>query len=294
MKHLAKRTEIKGLAKSQPSGAQPELCIEETRQRLEQHAIDSLQKLTGTQSLFSADRILTQVANALVWPRVSQEDAILRPAAAIGEMGATNLTEAMLSTQMLAVHDAALMYLHRSQVEGQTVEGADGNVLRATRLMRLFTDQLEAMQKLKGKSGQQKVTVEHVHVHEGGQAIVGMVKAPRRKKSGGVARTLEQIPHDQRRGRLKNGNPSGDFSKSLRCGAMNRRGTLCLCPAMTNGRCRLHGGLSTGPKTEAGLDSIRAANTVHGKYAKEARHERAAIGELLRRCREVLVDIHGG
>jgi hypothetical protein len=32
--------------------------------------------------------------------------------------------------------------------------------------MRLFIDQLEAMAKLKGKVGQQKVTVEHVHVHE--------------------------------------------------------------------------------------------------------------------------------
>ena len=43
--------------------------------------------------------------------------------------------------------------------------------------MRLFGEQLEAMQKLKGKSGQQKVTVEHVHVHDGGQAIVGTVTA---------------------------------------------------------------------------------------------------------------------
>jgi GTPase len=41
--------------------------------------------------------------------------------------------------------------------------------------MRLFTEQLEAMSKLKGKVGQQKVTVEHVHVHDGGQAIVGAV-----------------------------------------------------------------------------------------------------------------------
>ena len=86
---------------------------------------------------------------------------------------------------MLAVHDAALMYLHRSQVDGQTVEGADGNVLRATRLMRLFNDQLEAMQKLKGKSGQQKVTVEHVHVHDGGQAIVGAVQVKKGAGGGG-------------------------------------------------------------------------------------------------------------
>ena len=185
MKQIAKRTDPKGLAKSQPSGAPPELRIAGSRQQLEQDAIDSLQTLTGTQSPFSTDKILIQVANALAWPKISQEDTILRPAAAIGEMGATNLTEAMLSTQMLAVHDAALMYLHRSQVEGQTVEGADGNVLRSTRLMRLFTDQLEAMQKLKGKSGQQRVTVEHVHVHDGGQAIVGAVEVNKGEGGGG-------------------------------------------------------------------------------------------------------------
>jgi hypothetical protein len=41
--------------------------------------------------------------------------------------------------------------------------------------MHVFGEQLEAMQKLKGRSGQQKVTVEHVHIHRGGQAIVGAV-----------------------------------------------------------------------------------------------------------------------
>jgi hypothetical protein len=41
--------------------------------------------------------------------------------------------------------------------------------------MRVFTEQLEAMQKLKGTAGQQRVTVEHVTVNQGGQAIVGAV-----------------------------------------------------------------------------------------------------------------------
>ena len=31
-------------------------------------------------------------------------------------------------------------------------------------------------------------------------------------------------------------------------------------------RCRLHGGLSTGPKTAAGREAISAANTKHGRY----------------------------
>jgi hypothetical protein len=44
-------------------------------------------------------------------------------------------------------------------------------VLRATRLMRLFNEQVETMAKLKGKSGQQRVVVEHVTVAAGGHAI---------------------------------------------------------------------------------------------------------------------------
>ena len=36
-------------------------------------------------------------------------------------------------------------------------------------------EQLEAMAKLKGTAGRQKMIVEHVHVHAGGQAIVGPV-----------------------------------------------------------------------------------------------------------------------
>jgi hypothetical protein len=37
------------------------------------------------------------------------------------------------------------------------------------------------------------------------------------------------------------------------CGALTRRGTLCECKKLyKNGRCKFHGGLSTGPKTPEG------------------------------------------
>ena len=79
--------------------------------------------------------------------------------------------------QMLGVHHAALMFLRRATLDEQTFEGKDAGVHRAVRLMRLFNEQLEVMAKLKGKAGHQRVTVEHVHVHQGGQAIVGQVTA---------------------------------------------------------------------------------------------------------------------
>lgn len=103
-----------------------------------------------------------------------------------------------------------------------------------------------------------------------------------------MAEKIVGTPHVKRRGWLKNGNPPGDFSKSPRCGARNRRGTSCQCPAMSNGRCRLHGGLSTGPRTAEGIERIRSAATKHGHYSMAARAERRNFRVLLREFRGLL------
>jgi hypothetical protein len=62
-----------------------------------------------------------------------------------------------------------------------------------------------------------------------------------------------------------------------RCEARTRGGTPCRSPAMPNGRCRMHGGTSTGPRTALGLARIRAARTRHGLYGAE-------MAELRRSC----------
>jgi hypothetical protein len=83
--------------------------------------------------------------------------------------------QSMLVAQMIGVHNTAIKFLMRASITDQTFEGTDANVLRATRLFRLFNEQLQALESLRGQKGQQHVTVEHVHVYEGGQAIVGNV-----------------------------------------------------------------------------------------------------------------------
>jgi hypothetical protein len=100
---------------------------------------------------------------------------------------------------------------------------------------------------------------------------------------------MRSRPHDIRRGRLNNGNPPGDFSGVARCGAKTRRGSACQAPAMRNGRCRLHGGKSTGPRTAEGLERCRMANWKHGLYSQQALVERRRIRELLARMK-LLVD----
>lgn len=97
-----------------------------------------------------------------------------------------------------------------------------------------------------------------------------------------------QTPHEARRGWLKNGNPPGDFLKAASCAAKTRRGTRCRCRAMANGRCRLHGGLSTGPKTAAGIERIRRAITKHGRYSAAAKAERRYLRALFRESRATL------
>lgn len=56
-----------------------------------------------------------------------------------------------------------------------------------------------------------------------------------------------------------------------RCGAKTRRGTPCkMRPAMRhNGRCRLHGGLSTGPRTLQGRERIAEAQGERWRRRRE-------------------------
>jgi hypothetical protein len=60
--------------------------------------------------------------------------------------------------------------------------------------MRTYTAQMEALSRYRGKTSEQKVTVEHVHVHQGGQAIVGHVESHGRGVAGGAPETGDQ-PH---------------------------------------------------------------------------------------------------
>jgi hypothetical protein len=57
---------------------------------------------------------------------------------------------------------------------------------------------------------------------------------------------------------------------------------------MANGRCRLHGGLSTGPKTAAGIERIRRAATKHNRYSKAAILERQNARKLRQQARALL------
>src|SRR5579862_8159517 len=66
-----------------------------------------------------------------------------------------------------------------------------------------------------------------------------------------------------------------------RCNARTRRGTACQCPAMPNGRCRMHGGKSSGAPR-------RNRNAYkNGRYTAKAIANRKKVADLIRLCREL-------
>ncbi len=69
----------------------------------------------------------------------------------------------------------------------------------------------------------------------------------------------------------------------LLCGARARRNNNqpCRQPAMKNGRCRLHGGKSTGAKTLEGKDRAAKANLKGGLYTNEAIAERKRMRVMM-------------
>src|SRR6185369_4651469 len=93
---------------------------------------------------------------------------------------------------------------------------------------------------------------------------------------------------------LKNGNPVGDPNSAPRCGAKTRRGTACQSPAMANGRCRMHGGASTGPRTAEGLARSRRSRWKHGLYSAEALAKQKRVRDLLIQSRELLKQMQAG
>lgn len=81
--------------------------------------------------------------------------------------------ESMLAVQMGAVHAATMMMARRLN-HITTIPQQDAAERALNKLARTFATQMETLKRYR-TGGQQKVTVEHVTVNAGGQAIVGAV-----------------------------------------------------------------------------------------------------------------------
>lgn len=117
--------------------------------------------------------LLQQIVNLTQKNQKADEDGINEMLCQIAAIEPSDGIEAMLAAQMVAIHNASLK-------TARLLRGADmipqqdssGNLLN--KLSRTFAMQVDTLKRYR-TGGQQKVTVEHVTVNEGGQAVVGNV-----------------------------------------------------------------------------------------------------------------------
>src|SRR5262245_44627549 len=132
-----------------------------------------LMETCGTGSYSFVRGLCEQLADAAKQGSVIDEDALNFMLAAIRGINPRDEVESMLAAQMAGVHMATMTFVRRL-ASTEIIEEADSAERVLNKLARTFTTQVEALKRYR-TGGEQRVTVEHVHVHSGGQAIVGNV-----------------------------------------------------------------------------------------------------------------------
>jgi hypothetical protein len=150
----------------------------------------ALMRAIGTTDFNFSDGLICQHAETSRKEEASQSDANFMPSVVKG-FGPRDQIEAMLAAQMAAVHMASMTFARRlAHVEN--IPQQDSAERAFNKLARTFTAQVEALKQYRSK-GEQKMTVQHVPVAEGGQAIVGNVNAP--TEGVGARKKSENQPH---------------------------------------------------------------------------------------------------
>ncbi|MDD3182401.1 MAG: hypothetical protein PHD48_06330 [Alphaproteobacteria bacterium] len=151
-------------------------------------SIDAVTDICGTANPAFAEHLTSELTSAICHSSKPSELGVANAGlAALAGIAPTDETEAMLAAQMVATHQAAMKMVGRA-VRATELNSAQWQSGFAIKLLRTYTMQMEALQRYRGKG--QKMTVEHVHVYAGGQAIVGTVE-----QGGGVKLKTEDQPH---------------------------------------------------------------------------------------------------
>ena len=152
---------------------------EVTKLRVEAKDSQSIYAALGSdEPAIQQHRIQELISIIKLFPQDSdqeKETKILSASLSLADIAPKGDLERMLAVQMIATHTASMECLRRAMIDGQTFEGRDVNLKHAEKLMAVYSKQLDTLNKHRGK-GQQKITVQHVNVEPGGQAIVGHVE----------------------------------------------------------------------------------------------------------------------
>jgi hypothetical protein len=160
-----------------------------------------LKAVCGSQSDHFNNELADQVARTL-WPPANpamREQQLTASMAALVGIAPRDELEGMLAAQMVAAHAATMECFRRSMLPEQSPEARAMNLGMANKSSRTFGALIEALNRYRGKSSQQRVIVEHVTVHAGGQAIVGAVDSQGGGRGDGTRsakrRHAKQIAH---------------------------------------------------------------------------------------------------
>jgi len=137
-----------------------------------------LKKALGTASSAFVETSLFQLQASARLPGGGISELGVNSALALIEGAAPkDEIEGALAVQMACTHIAAMALLARLQDGYQTERRTSLFTTAASRLLRVYVTQVETLRRLR-HGGSQFVRVEHVHVSEGGQAVIGNVRSP--------------------------------------------------------------------------------------------------------------------
>jgi hypothetical protein len=135
-----------------------------------------LNKALGTTSSDFVNASLLQLQAAARSPFGTISETHINAALAMVEAAAPkDEIEAALAVQMACTHTAAMAVLAKMEGAFTSERRVVAFASAAARLMRAYATQVEVLRRLR-TGGQQFVRVEHVHVNDGGQAVIGNVK----------------------------------------------------------------------------------------------------------------------
>jgi len=132
-----------------------------------------LTQALGTTSYDFSDGLLSQLLGAGSQDPQARERDLNFMLAVVTGLEPKDEIEAMLAAQMAAVHMATMTSARRLS-RAEIIQQQESAERTFNKLARTFTAQMEALKRYR-TGGEQKVTVQHVTVNEGGQAVVGHV-----------------------------------------------------------------------------------------------------------------------
>jgi len=145
-------------------------------------ALDPIAQVFGTKNVNSTFILARQVADVTAVDGGRDIQNFRSAIATIDGIGPKDELERLLAVQMIAAHHLATECLKRAADEDQTLEELNTKINLATKLLRTFTTQMEALNRHRGKVSQ--MIVGNVSVSEGGQAIVGSVSKDNKDGNG--------------------------------------------------------------------------------------------------------------